>query len=285
MKTILFTTRNNPKAKTISKLIEAAQRLGLNIEIIHTKETINEIHNSKKSLNNIDFAIHRDFDCSPVQSFYVNQLPSSTKQLNKEFLLKFHKYDKTIQYSYLSQNNPSIPLIPTIWSFDILNYKDICNYFQDNRFLVKPSSGSFGNGIQIIDSQSKLDEYYKTYKPYNILFQKYLPIEWDIRVLIIGKKVIGAMKRNKPHKDSIVTNISQGGIGEKFALLPEVEKIALDVAHTLSLEYTGIDILFDSDNKPYVIEINANPQFYGFNKTFNIKVEDLLLEYLISTKE
>lgn len=93
------------------------------------------------------------------------------------------------------------------------------------------------------------------------------------------------MKRNKPHKDSIVTNISQGGIGEKFTLSPEIEILALDVANTLSLEYAGIDILFDSYNKPYVIEVNSNPQFYGFNKTFNIKVEDLLLKYLISTKE
>ena len=100
MKTILFTNRNNPNAKTISKLIEAAQRLNLNIEVIHTKETINELHNNRQ-FNNIDFAIHRDFDCSPMQSFYVNKLPESTRQLNKEFLLKFHKYDKAIQYSYL----------------------------------------------------------------------------------------------------------------------------------------------------------------------------------------
>jgi|GEM_PF-794641 RimK family alpha-L-glutamate ligase len=283
MATILFTTRNTPNAKTISKLIEAAQRLNLNIEVIHTKETINEIHNNNK-FDNIDFAIHRDFDCSPMQSFYVNKLPSSTRQLNKEFLLKFHKYDKAIQYSYLSQNNPNIPLIPTVWSFDILSYDDISNYFQDIKFLVKPSWGSFGNGIQIIDSQSKLDEYYKTNRPYNIIFQQYIPIEWDIRILIIGNKALGAMKRNKPHKDSLVTNISQGGIGEQFILLPEIEKIALDVSKVLSLEYAGVDILFDSNNKPYIIEVNPNPQFYGFNKTFGIQVEDLLLEYLISSK-
>ena len=170
MKTILFTTRNNPTAKTISKLIEAAQRLKLSIEIIHTKSSINQLHKNHK-FNNIDFAIHRDFDCSPIQSFYVNHLPESTRQLNKDFLLKFNKYDKAIQYSYLSQHNSNIPLIPTIWSFDILRYDDISKYFQDIKFLVKPSWGSFGNGIQIIDSQSKLDEYYKTNRPYNIIFQ------------------------------------------------------------------------------------------------------------------
>jgi RimK family alpha-L-glutamate ligase len=283
MKKILFTTRNNPTAKTISKLIEAAQRLNLNIEIIHTKSNINQLHKNNK-FNNIDFAIHRDFDCSPIQSFYVNHLPESTRQLNKDFLLKFNKYDKAIQYSYLSYNNPNIPLIPTIWSFDILSYDDISKHFQDIKFLVKPSWGSFGNGIQIIDSQSQLDEYYKTNRPYNIIFQKYIPIEWDIRVLIVGNKALGAMKRNKPHKDSLVTNISQGGIGEQFILLPEVEKIALDVSKALSLEYAGVDILFDSKNKPYIIEVNPNPQFYGFNKAFNIQVEDLLLEYLISSK-
>ncbi len=283
MKTILFTTRNEPNTKTISKLIEAAKRLDLNIEIIHTKSSINKLHKNNK-LKHIDFAIHRDVDCAPSQNFYVNQLPSSTRQLNKDFLLKFNKYDKAIQYSYLSQTNHSIPLIPTIWSFDTLSYEYICKYFQDNKFLVKPSWGSFGNGIQIIDSQSKLDEYYKTNRPYNIIFQQYIPIEWDIRVLIIGNKVLGGMKRNKPHEDSIVTNISKGGIGEKFVLSPEVEKIALDVSRTLSLEYAGVDILFDSKHNPYVIEVNSSPQFYGFNKTFNIQVEDLLLDYLISSK-
>ena len=283
MKTILFTTRNHPNPKTIDKLIKAAERLHLNIEIIHTKDTINELHKSN-SLKHIEFAIHRDFDCSPTQWFYVNKLPSSTRQLNKEFLLKFYKYDKIIQYSYLSHHNPEIPLIPTVWSFDTLSYENLCNYFQEKRFLVKPNSGSYGAGIQIIESQSQLDTYYKTVRSYTILFQKYIPIEWDIRVLIIGKKVLGAMKRNKPNKDALVTNISQGGIGEQFILSPEVEKLALDVTRALSLEYAGVDILFDSDNKPYIIEVNANPQFYGFNKTFNIQVEDLLLEYLISSK-
>jgi len=95
---------------------------------------------------------------------------------------------------------------------------------------------------------------------------------------------LGGMKRNKPHEDSIVTNISKGGIGEKFVFSPEVEKIALDVSRTLSLEYAGVDILFDSKHNPYVIEVNSSPQFYGFNKTFNIQVEDLLLDYLISSK-
>lgn len=281
MSKILFTTRNNPSSKTIGCLISAANRLSLDVQIIHTKKTQDLLH-VHKTLNDVDFAMHRDFDCTPTQWFYVTQLPQNTRQLNKDFLLKFTKFDKAIQYSYLSQYKPDIPLIPTIWSFDILTYENLCEYFQDTRFLVKPSWGSFGDGIQLIQSQANLDSYYQTSRPYNILFQKYIPIEWDIRVLILGDNCLGAMRRSKPNANSIVTNISKGGIGEKFQLNQDIEKIAMNTAKAFSLEYAGIDILFDNEGHPYVIEINSNPQFHGFNKSFDTKVEDLILQYLTS---
>jgi RimK family alpha-L-glutamate ligase len=281
MKTLLI-TNYSPKFKASASLMSSAKKYGLVVKNIYTMNSFSNL-NKQNVLQNIDYAIHRDINKLPSNDFYVNQIPTNTRQLNKEFMLKYVRYDKAIAYSHLALNG--IPLIPSLYSFNNLKFKDICDYFNENRFLIKPRSASLGKGISLIQSQKELDIYYSMFKSYECILQKYIPIEWDIRVLIIGNKVIGAMKRNKPHKDSIVTNISQGGIGEKFILSPEIEMLALDVANTLSLEYAGIDILFDSNNKPYIIEVNATPQFDGFNKALNIQVEDLLVEYLISTKD
>lgn len=280
MKTLLI-TNYSPNFKTSVSLVNSAKRYGLAVKNIYTMNTFSEL-DKRNVLQDVDYAIHRDINKLPSNDFYINQIPINARQLNKEFMLKYVRYDKAIAYSHLSLSGT--PLIPSLYSFNNLEFKDVCDYFNENRFLVKPRSSSLGKGISLIQSQKELDVYYSMFKAYECIFQKYIPIGWDIRVLIIGKKVIGAMKRNKSNKDTLVTNISQGGIGEQFILSPEVERLALDVASTLSLEYAGVDILFDSNNNPYIIEVNASPQFDGFNKTFNTQVEDLLLEYLISTK-
>ena len=48
----------------------------------------------------------------------------------------------------------------------------------------------------------------------------------DLRVFVVGDKVIGAMKRTAPEGD-FRANITHGGTGEQYVVSKEIEEIAL----------------------------------------------------------
>ena len=100
----------------------------------------------------------------------------------------------------------------------------------------------------------------------------------DLRVLVIGGKVAGAMKRTAPEGD-FRANITNGGTGAGYEITPEIDYIARETARVLGLTIGGIDLLFDSRGFR-VCEANSNPGFSGFEKYCGIDVADIITEYL-----
>ena len=150
--------------------------------------------------------------------------------------------------------------------------------------VVKIVTGSFGEGVYKSDDKRafrKLMEFVNTIgTTKTMLVQEYLgdhPGE-DLRVLVIGGKVIGAMKRTAPEGD-FRANISNGGTGESFPLTDEIEFIARETAKVLGLDIAGIDLLFDHRGFR-VCEANSNPGFLGFERFCGIDVADVITDYI-----
>ena len=100
----------------------------------------------------------------------------------------------------------------------------------------------------------------------------------DLRVLVVGGKVIGAMKRTAPEGD-FRANISNGGTGDLYPVTDEIEYIARETAKVLNLDIAGIDLLFDHRGFR-VCEANSNPGFSGFETYCNIDVADVITDYI-----
>ena len=152
--------------------------------------------------------------------------------------------------------------------------------------ILKVVVGSFGEGIYMCHSKQEYErviEFANALHNEKVLIaQEYIddrPGE-DLRVFIVGDKVIGAMKRTAPIGD-FRANITNGGTGEEFEVTPEVEKIALDTARVLNLQIAGIDLLFDKRGFR-VCEANSNPGFSGFDKYCNTNVAKYIVEYALS---
>jgi ribosomal protein S6--L-glutamate ligase len=79
----------------------------------------------------------------------------------------------------------------------------------------------------------------------------------DIRAIVVGDKVVVAMERTG--KKDFRANISQGGTGRKITLSLEDQAICVRASKAVGLEFSGVDILKDSDGRTYVIEVNGNP--------------------------
>jgi len=101
----------------------------------------------------------------------------------------------------------------------------------------------------------------------------------DLRVLVIGGRVLGAMLRRSTD-GSFKTNISRGGDGVAHPLNAEIERIALDSAAALQLDIAGVDLLFDRDSY-CVCEVNSAPGFSGFEAATGVNVAEAILQHAL----
>lgn len=136
--------------------------------------------------------------------------------------------------------------------------------------VVKATSGSKGKTVYLCENRKYFKDLMELLN--NIALKKTLIIQEfintrpgeDLRVWVIGGKVIAAMKRTAPVGD-FRANISQGGTAEPFEITEEIDYIARQTATTLGLQIAGIDLLFD--NSGYLVcEANSSPGFDGMDK-------------------
>jgi len=102
----------------------------------------------------------------------------------------------------------------------------------------------------------------------------------DLRVFVVGGKIIAAMER-KARPGDVRANTSIGGEGHTAQLTKDEERVALDAAHVSELDIAGVDIL-RSKQGPLVIEVNANPGFAELERVTGVNIAKTIIEFAIS---
>lgn len=145
--------------------------------------------------------------------------------------------------------------------------------------VIKEANGSFGAQVYLAETRLQAEEIVKKigFKPF--LMQKFIAESRgrDIRVNIVGGKVICAMLRHNPN--DFRSNISGGGTGERITLTDEQETIALQACQAVGAEFAGVDLLFGKES-PLVCEINSNPQFQSTLDYTGVDLAEYIMEYI-----
>lgn len=153
---------------------------------------------------------------------------------------------------------------------------NICKFFNFPFIAKKPRGSAKGSDVYLIQNSKDLLLYLNNKGPAYI--QKYLPIDRDMRIIIIGSKIRLAYWRIAP-RGTFKTNISQGGT-ISFEPLPQK---ALDLALTTALKCgwddAGIDIL-EHNNEFYVLEANMKYGTKGFKKA-GINYKEMLANLIL----
>lgn len=148
--------------------------------------------------------------------------------------------------------------------------------------VMKLLSGTQGIGVMrvrdakeagpIIDTLSELDQM--------ICLQKFLPNPGeDIRVFVIDKEIVGAMKRKAaPHEWR--SNIHIGGQGIPHKPSKAEAETAVKAAEAVGVEIAGVDLI-SVDAEPYVIEVNASPGFRGLLAATGLNAAEKIAEYAV----
>src|SRR5699024_6759595 len=78
----------------------------------------------------------------------------------------------------------------------------------------------------------------------------------DLRLQVVGNKVIAAMKRSS-EKD-FRANITSGGKMWPYEPTKAEQSIAVKASQAINADFSGVDILIDENKMPVVCEVNSN---------------------------
>ena len=114
----------------------------------------------------------------------------------------------------------------------------------------------------------------------NILVQEFVKEAGgaDIRCLVIGGKVVAAMKRQGAEGE-FRSNLHRGGSAEVVKLSKVERETAISAAKAMGLNMCGVDLL-RSQNGPMVMEVNSSPGLEGIETATGKNIAGMVFEFL-----
>ncbi len=140
--------------------------------------------------------------------------------------------------------------------------------------VIKLLEGTQGIGVILAETEKAAEAVIDAFRGLNvnILVQEYIREARgaDIRCLVVGDRVVSAMKRQaKPGE--FRSNLHRGGTASSVKLTPEERSIAARAAKSLGLSVAGVDLL-RSKHGPVIIEVNSSPGLEGVEKATGVNV-------------
>jgi len=145
--------------------------------------------------------------------------------------------------------------------------------------VVKPIFGSEGRGIARLQDEAMAERAFRLLEGLGsvIYLQEFIRHDgFDLRLLVIGKRVLG-MRRRNPHDWR--TNCSRGAAAEPLEVTAELAEMAQRAAAAVGATLAGIDLLPMPDGRLAAIEVNAVPGWKALSAAIGVDVARLVLEH------
>jgi RimK family alpha-L-glutamate ligase len=115
-----------------------------------------------------------------------------------------------------------------------------------------------------------------------VIFQEFIreSAGRDLRLNVVGGRVIAAMERMNPNGD-FRANISNGGEMRPHTPTFEETRLALRTAEVLGLDFCGVDLLL-SNGGPVVCEVNSNAHFKSIFECTGVNAADEIMRHILS---
>lgn len=146
--------------------------------------------------------------------------------------------------------------------------------------ILKETKGSFGMQVYKVRGKDELRDKMAEMGSRPFLLQRFIRTSYgrDIRVNIVGDRIVGAMERSNP--DDFRANITLGANGTPIELTAEQANLALQAHQALGLDFSGVDLLFGEAGNPILCEINSNVNFLSFEQVTGINFASLILQHI-----
>ena len=278
----------NPKLYSTRRLQEAGIDLGHEVDIVDTMHCYMDITSNHPSvrykgepLPKYDAVIPRIgasvtfYGTSVVRQFEM----MGTYSVNESVAISRSR-DKLRSLQLLSRKGIGMPRTGFANHPDKID--DLIKNVGGAPVVIKLLEGTQGIGVVLAETSKTAEAIIEAFMGLNanILVQEYIKEAGgaDIRCLVVGGKVIAAMKRQAAPGE-FRSNLHRGGSASIVRLSPEERKTAVDAAKTMGLGMAGVDIL-RSNHGPVVMEVNSSPGLEGIEKATGKDVATMVIEHI-----
>ncbi|HNQ05621.1 MAG TPA: RimK family alpha-L-glutamate ligase [Tetrasphaera sp.] len=188
--------------------------------------------------------------------------------------------DKLRATQILSRHNIGIP--PTTFARDRADVSAAIERVGGAPVVIKLLEGTQGIGVilapEIKVAEAIIETLHSTRQ--NVLIQKFVAESRgrDIRALVVGDRVVAAMRRVAVG-DEFRSNVHRGGRVEAVDLDPEFESAAVRSAQIMGLRVAGVDMLEGADG-PLVMEVNSSPGLEGIESATKLDVAGAIIDFI-----
>ena len=188
--------------------------------------------------------------------------------------------DKLRSMQLLARDGIGLPV--TTFAHDPKQTEEVIKLAGGAPLVIKLLEGTQGIGVVLADTTTSAKSVVEAFRGagVNIMVQEFIKEAGgtDIRALVVGGRVIGAMQR-KGAEDDFRSNLHRGGSATKIRISPEERATAIRAAKTMGLNVCGVDML-RSNHGPVVMEVNSSPGLEGFEKATGLDVATKIIEFL-----
>ena len=188
--------------------------------------------------------------------------------------------DKLRSMQLLARDGIGLPV--TTFAHDPKQTEEVLDLAGGAPVVIKLLEGTQGIGVVLADTKRSAKSVVEAFRGagVNILVQEFIKEAGgtDIRAIVIGGKVVAAMKRTGAAGD-FRSNLHLGGTAEVINLSPEERLTAIRSAKAMGLNVCGVDML-RANHGPVVMEVNSSPGLEGVEAATGLDIASKIIEYI-----
>ncbi len=277
-----------PNLYSTRRLVEAAEERGHEVHVLNTLHCYMDI-NSVNPRVHYEGEIMDGFDAIIPRigasiTFYGTAVLRQFEMLGvyplNESVAISRSRDKLRSMQLMSRKGIGMPVTGFANSPD--DIPDLIKMVGGAPLVIKLLEGTQGIGVVLAETKKAAESVIEAFMGLkaNIMVQEYIKEAGgsDIRCLVVGDKVVAAMKRQAADGE-FRSNLHRGGSATIARITPEERSTAVRAARTMGLNVCGVDIL-RSNHGPVVMEVNSSPGIEGIEQATGKDVAGHIIQFI-----
>ena len=278
----------NPTLYSHRRIVEAARARGHKIDVINTLHVHMNITSSKPTLSHGGRLLPRyDAVIPRIGASITHYGLAVLRQFEMQGVFPLNESvaigrsrDKLRALQILARDGIGLPV--TAFAHGPRGAEAVLKEVGGVPCVIKLLEGTQGRGVILAETTASAKSIIEAFSAanMNILVQEFIKEAGgtDIRVLVVGGKVVASMMRSGKIND-FRANLHRGGKAEPVAITDDEQRTALRSAEVLGLNVAGVDML-RSNRVPVVIEVNSSPGIEGMEQASGADVAGSMIEFL-----
>jgi len=279
---------HNKKLYSTSRLIEACEQRGhepMVLDVLRSYMKVvpskPEVHFKGNALSSFDAVIPR---IGASVTFYGAAVLRQFEMMGafplNESVAIARSHDKLRALQLLARKGIGLP--NTGFAHDPDDIQDLITMVGGAPLVIKLLEGTQGIGVVLAETKKAAESVIEAFMGVkaHLMVQEYIKETGGaaIRCLVVGDKVIAAMKR-QAMPGEFRSNLHTVGSTSLIKITPTERATAVKATRFLGLNVSGVDIL-RSERGPLVIEVNSSPGLQGIELATGKDIAGMIIKFI-----